>query len=231
MEDADDDQERRADLARAYGRITSEDYAARWAPSNRGNQLALEDRNEVIAAALGERVQLQDTLVLDIGYGSGSLVARLEGQTRVGLDLLLCRLQGVVTTDPLVNADASALPFCSGAFDVAVMFTMLTSVPDVATRRRIAMEIDRVLAPGALIVWYDFRYPSPFNHAVRRVGRQQLSELFPQYALDLRSTTVLPPLARRLGRFTDGLYPVLSKMPVLRSHLAGTLTKPGVPGS
>jgi ubiquinone/menaquinone biosynthesis C-methylase UbiE len=145
----------------------------------------------------------------------------------VGVDLLIDRLhtlreKGDVT--PTVNADAALLPFPDGAFDAVVMFTMLSSVPEDSARVAICAEVDRVLAPGGGVLWYDFRVPSPGNSATRPVTRSSLRSYFPNFSGPIASLTVLPPLARRLGR-VHRMYSILAKVPVLRTHLAACLTK------
>ena len=65
-------------------------------------------------------------------------------------------------------------------------------------------------------------------HIVGRSGRDW-TELFPSYRAEVRSLTVAPPLARRLGGATGTLYPLLARVPLVRSHLAGVLVKPGRP--
>jgi hypothetical protein len=90
----------------------------------------------------------------------------------------------------------------------------------------VAREIDRVLAHGGAIVWYDFRYNNPWNPHVRGMRRQNIQSLFPGYTLHLKTLTLLPPLARRLGHLTSSLYPLLSSLPFLRTHYLGLLIKP-----
>jgi len=51
---------------------------------------------------------------------------------------------------------------------------------------------------------------------------------FAGYEVQLRSLTLLPPLARRLGPWTEALYPLLGLCPWLRTHLVGLLIKPGL---
>src|SRR5690606_16237729 len=103
-----------------------------------------------------------------------------------------------------------------------VTFTVFSSIPDPSIRRNLADEIRRVLRPGGAVLWYDMRLPSP-NRSVRPLGRSDVAELFPGMAVRLESTTVLPPLARRLGDQDRRLYPLLRTLPPLRSHLFGVI--------
>jgi len=58
------------------------------------------------------------------------------------------------------------------------------------------------------------------------MSRKHLAELFPGWAAELRSITVAPPVARRLGRLTPVAYPLLHAIPPVRSHLIGRLRCP-----
>ena len=68
--------------------------------------------------------------------------------------------------------------------------------------------------------------------AIRRIPRsmalaaQHFAGSFPDWALDVRSTTLAPPIARRLGALTPVVYPMLVALPPLRSHLIGRLRCP-----
>jgi hypothetical protein len=90
----------------------------------------------------------------------------------------------------------------------------------------VAREACRVLKPGGAVLWYDFRYNNPWNPHVRGITRQQIHQLFPGLEMDLRTITLLPPLARHLGRMTPILYPLLAAIPPLRTHYLGLLIKP-----
>jgi hypothetical protein len=83
-----------------------------------------------------------------------------------------------------------------------------------------------VLKTGGAVLWYDFFLPNPYNKATRPVGAGALRRYFPGFRHVLGTLTLLPPLARRLGPLTSVLYPVLGKVPALRSHHFGLLVKP-----
>ena len=121
---------------------------------------------------------------------------------------------------------ADALPFEDRAFDVVSAITLMSSLPTDRLESDTAREIARVTRPGGWLIWFDLRYDNPTNPAVHGIDRRRLEPLFPGWAQELRTSTVLPPLARRLGPSTPFLYPLLELVPPLRSHLIGRLRCP-----
>ncbi len=55
--------------------------------------------------------------------------------------------------------------------------------------------------------------------------RHDIVALFPEFTLDLDKLTLLPPLARRLGRWSALLYPHLANIRILRGHYIGILRR------
>jgi SAM-dependent methyltransferase len=90
--------------------------------------------------------------VLDVGCGNGgyerAMVAAGHTGRRVGVDLSAGML-ALVGNAGRVQADAMALPFAAGAFDVVLAPHMLYHVADVASA---AGELRRVLRPGGVMV-------------------------------------------------------------------------------
>jgi SAM-dependent methyltransferase len=220
------DAARRQSLGVHYGRLLEESHSSRWSLSNLGNQATIDERNVVMDALLRRNMSRHRGRVLDLGCGASTLLSGLESYHRIGLDLLFERLE---TTDKsngdLVNADGCNLPFAPETFDVVLLFTTLSSITDERTRSKIAAETQRVLNVGGVVIFYDMRYPSPRNRQMRRVGKRDLLRLFPGFDLHVRSLTLLPPVARRLGTITNRLYPALASAKPLRSHLGGVLVK------
>ena len=222
------DHKRRVQLTEHYERITSDEYGSRWSLSNPGNRASLAERQRYFEADIRQHLTFQRGRLLDLGCGSASVVPALGSFDVIGVDLLFERLHHAdhPTAGSLVNADGSSLPFPDESFETVALFTTLSSVTDPEVRKMIAVEIERVLRPGGLLVWYDFRHPSPGNRAVRPIGKSELRRLFPAFEQHVRTMTLLPPLARRLGRWTDATYPRLTLVPILRSHIGGVLVKP-----
>lgn len=89
--------------------------------------------------------------VLDVGCGDGAYLTRLRTQRvdAVGCDLSLGMLAASAPHQPLVNADVTALPFMSSAFDVVLAPHMLYHVGD---REAATSQMRRVLRPGGRCV-------------------------------------------------------------------------------
>jgi SAM-dependent methyltransferase len=111
-----------------------------------------------------------------------------------------------------------ALPFGDGSFDLVTQAMAVSSILDPQMRIRMAAEMWRVAKPGGLILWYDLRYANPWNPDMRPVGLKELALLFPTPPIDTQTLTLLPPLARRLAGYSQGLCRLLERLAFLRSH-------------
>ena len=225
--------ERIASVYRGYAREGAAD--GRWSPANAGNRAIVAERFDGLRALFADGpTPLERARVLEVGCGNGDVLASLvtlgaRPEGLCGVDLLPDLVADARARHHdlrFEHGNAEALAFDDAAFDYVLLFTVLTSILDEEMARRLAHEVDRVLAPGGAVVWYDFRVDNPRNRHVRGVGRAGIAALFPGYACHLRSVTVLPPLARRLGRATRWAYPLLAHLPALRTHYLGLLRKP-----
>ena len=219
----------RAQLSTDYQRIMSDEYSGRWTSSNPGNHEILLERDAVLTALTTRVLSARPLRVLDLGRGSLSILASsIQVDVRIGIDLLMGRLIDLRARDtvPTVNGDGAHLPFPDERFDVVVMSTMMTSVLSGDIRRSVACEVTRVLQPGGAVLWYDMQMPNPKNSATRAIRRAELRGLFPSFTGDIRSLTVVPLVARRLGRLAPKAYAVLRLFPFMRSHIAACLLKP-----
>jgi SAM-dependent methyltransferase len=194
----------------------------------------LAERDAVLLAAVDAHPEGRSGVrVLDLGCGSGEVLrslreAGVEAHRLRGLDVRPDAVAAARRIDPaldvqLTDPDHIAAP--NSSVDVLVAFTLFSSVQDPAIARPLAEEVERVLAPGGVLVWYDLRVPSPGNRTIRPWPEAAVRELLPGLHGWLRPITLLPPLARRLGPATDLLYPRLS-VGRLRTHLVGVLQKP-----
>ena len=123
-----------------------------------------------------------------------------------GLDLQPERIDEARVNAPdaqLLVGSADALPFDDHSFDVVTAITLMSSLPTDPMEIDAAREIARVTRPGGWLVWFDLRYDNPTNPAVHGIDGRRLADAVP--GVGRRScarSTVLPPLARRLGRST-----------------------------
>lgn len=95
--------------------------------------------------------------VLDFGCGYGRISNELTewGYTDViGVDpscAMIERGRKAFPGLPLLNSDGIDLPFGENVFDVVVICAVLTCIPSLEERGRVAVEITRVLKPGGIV--------------------------------------------------------------------------------
>jgi hypothetical protein len=107
------------------------------------------------------------------------------------------------------------------------MFLVLSLIPHEQTRMQVAAEVTRVLRPGGIVLWYDFRY-RPLRGGAEMIAmtRARIARAFPGFDLQLPSASAVPPIARRLGRYAWALCSWLDFVVPLNSHCLGVLIKP-----
>ena len=217
-------------IARAYRDLEAR-AGSRWDRANLGNQAILSERRRRMRRLL--EAPLTGKRILEVGSGTGAELAwMVELGARpadlVGVDLLADRVASARSTHPAIRfeaGNAERLEFPDASFDLALAITVFSSILDGSMQSNVAAEMARVLRPGGAVLWYDVRYDSHANPNVKAVPARRVRELFPSLQGELRSVTLLPPLARRLGPLVS-LYPALASIPPLRSHLIGLLRKP-----
>ena len=104
--------------------------------------------------ALDEIVSRTPSTVLEIGCGTGVFAERvcraLPSVRYLATDASRAMVESTRARGiPAEVADASALPYADGSFDIVVAAWMLYHVPDLDTTLR---EVRRVLRPGGLLV-------------------------------------------------------------------------------
>ena len=223
-------------ITKAYDHmLNSATTKARWSQKNIGNQAILEERRQV-SKHLFESLAvfpLASKKILDIGCGAGSELAHLldwgaNSDNLYGIDLLSNRIATAKQQFPDIQfqcTNAEQLEFPDNYFDLISLFTVFSSILDHHMAQNITHEITRVLHSGGAILWYDFRYDNPRNSHTKKMTRQHIQQLFPDFHLNLQTVTLVPMLARRLGRLTPSLYFPLAKIPFLRTHYLGLLLK------
>jgi SAM-dependent methyltransferase len=204
-------------------------------PGNPGLQAIKQEwRGHLLARLMRAEVSISDSTILDIGCGTGDLLAWFVEQGAdpgrcLGIDLMPDRIREAtarVAGVRFVCADASTIPAQGDSFHIVCMSLLVSSVLSQDLARRICSEAMRVVTPQGVIVWYDARYPNPANPDVRAVGMRSLRQLFPGFHMELESVSVLPPLARVLGRGAPALYPLLAHLAPLRARYLGLLYPP-----
>lgn len=127
------------------------------------------------------------------------------------------------------SGSASDIPETDATFDLALAFTLFSSVPDEGDAHAIAAELFRITRPGGLIVVYDMRKRNPGNRNVHPVTADDVRRWFPKCPMRVTTITLAPPLARPIGRWAPWLYGPLSAIPFLRSHAMYVLRRPFLP--
>jgi SAM-dependent methyltransferase len=214
-------------IREAYGRRAARGADQRYDRSSPANRYLYETRGRDLRALLGRHglLPLSGRRIIDIGCGNGAVLAELaqygaEPRLMCGVDLLPDRLAAARDTLPQASfalADASRLPHPGASFDVAVQFTLMSSVLDSRARRAIAAEAMRVLKPGGTLIWYDFIW-NPGNPDTRGIRLAELLQLYPGCAVDARRATLAPPLLRLIAPRSRALCRALDAAPFLRSH-------------
>jgi ubiquinone/menaquinone biosynthesis C-methylase UbiE len=224
------DRERIREVYRGYATSGRERL---WDVSNPGFARLSRDRDRTLLDLTLRSLPPTSGHLLDLGCGDGRHIAtvlrsRPEVEA-VGIDLLDDRIEDAktrVSGATFVVASADEIPLLASSIDVVTAITLFSSIPSDTMERGAAREIGRVLRPGGWLVWFDLRRDNPWNAAVHGLSERRLAELFPGWHAELRSCTLAPPIARRLGRTTPALYPLLHAIPPLRSHLIGRLRCP-----
>jgi SAM-dependent methyltransferase len=204
-------------------------------PLNPGNIHIRQERERMVEQVLITcgLTPLSQRRILEVGCGFGSVLESLlrlgaQPENLHGMDLLPDRIEACRKAHPRMHfatGNAERLDFPAEHFDLVLAFTMFSSILDETMAHNVANEVGRVLRPGGGVLWYDLRYGNPWNPSVRGMTKRRIHSLFADLQMCLRSVTLLPPLARRLGAFTDVLYPLLITMRPLRTHYLGLLLK------
>jgi ubiquinone/menaquinone biosynthesis C-methylase UbiE len=218
-----------------YSRRAGDATAERYAPTKPAQLFIRQTLERSLVRMLGEAgaLPLAGRRVLDVGCGYGQWLADLEtlGAERVllaGIDLVQERAEKArarLGGADIREGDASELPFEDGRFDLVLQSMMFSSILDASVKRRAASEMTRVLAPGGVVLWYDFFVNNPRNPSVRGVARREVEELFPGFDLRWRRLTLAPPIARALAPRLRPLAGALQGLRVLNTHALATLSR------
>jgi ubiquinone/menaquinone biosynthesis C-methylase UbiE len=209
----------------------------RFVAFNIANLMALQQRERVLGSMLAKDglSDLSGREILDVGCGAGTGFFRLMAwgaspRSLHGIDIqreLVQAARGVHPELEVVEGNAAELPWSDDRFDMITQFTAFTSIADATTRKRAAMEMDRVSRPGGYILWYDF-WVNPRNRATHPIGVGEIRALFPNYRTRIRRTTLAPPLARVIAPRAPMIALMLQELWFLQTHLLAVMIKPGM---
>lgn len=173
--------------------------------------------------------------ILDVGAASGGTLAPFMGATIMppgnlyGIDILPERVALGRNRYPGVNftqADATALPFDAGFFDLCTQFFMLTQVPE-DVGQKVAGEMVRVTRPGGYVLSMDWGLGSK-RKGYHAVNMARLRRLFPGLTkVGEASGQIVPPVGRFLSARGARVYLLAwSLVPYLPKARAVVFQKP-----
>jgi SAM-dependent methyltransferase len=220
----------------AYDRRAKAGRSYAW--SDEGHLFIVQDIERHMLSALKREqlMPLASRSILEIGCGNGHWLREFikwgaNPANLVGIDLRDDRIALARRLTPNTvtyqKANAAHLDFADASFDIVLQATVFTSILDAGLRTQVAAEMLRVLRPGGVVVWYDFRVNNPRNTDVRSVKRAEIERLFPNCRIVLVKTTLLPPLARALAGHSWLACQLLNIIPWSCTHYLGTICKTG----
>ncbi|MGH7894834.1 MAG: class I SAM-dependent methyltransferase [Candidatus Binatia bacterium] len=168
----------------------------------------------LVASLLGHRLERPGLRVLDVGCGTGGVLASLGGVKAAGVDRSLealrhCRRRGL---EGLASADGDRLPFAPSRFDVVLMLDVLEHFRDEAA---LLAGVRHVLVPGGTLFVsvpaYQFLWSTHDEvlHHVRRYTGARLARVLRAngFTIDRLTYTNVVPLAPAI--VVRGLLPRL----------------------
>jgi SAM-dependent methyltransferase len=219
-----------ADLDRLRGEYAARERrlagSDRYCLSNPAHRFMIQQRQQAVLQLLREHcIALDGRRILEVGCGRGGVLAEwleygVAPRCLHGAELLpdrVCDAHRRLPQNPLTCADGQNLPYPAASFDLALQYTVFTSILDDAVKANLAREMLRVLRPDGLIIWYDF-WLNPANRQTRGIRPAEIRRLFPGCRFDFRRLTLAPPLARAIVPASRTLALLLEKLIVFNSH-------------
>jgi len=199
----------------------------RYSLANPAYRFTLQQRQRALISLLKKtgHLDLTNKKLLEIGCGSGGVLVEMlalgaQPELIFGIDLLLDRLQHARNRLPTTGfscSDAQNLPFESNTFDILLQFTAFSSVLDSVIRKKMATEMQRVLKPGGLIIWYDFWW-NPTNAQTHGIRLAEVKHIFKSSTFASRKVTMAPPLSRIIVPISWSLGYLLESLNIFNSH-------------
>ena len=203
---------------------------------NPGNLLMVQERERFLAKLL-RRAGWQSLDGLrafeagcSTGYNLRMLVqwgARPENLAGIDLDpeaVAYCRSHSPEIR--VHEGSAHAIPEPDSQFDLAIAFTLFSSVHSEEISAGIARDLLRITRPGGILIVYDMRRQNPSNKAVHPLSTGDIERWFAGCRMKAHTITLAPPIARRAGGYAPWLYGPLATLPPLRTHTMWVLKKP-----
>lgn len=204
-----------------------------------GNLLMVQERERLLSRTLRAQgiVSLDGIRAFEAGCSTGYNLRQLvqwgaRPEDQAGIDLDPGAVGYAQSHGPGIRihqGSAEHVPEPDAHFDLALAFTLFSSVPNEDACRTIARELFRVTRPGGLILVYDMVRRNPRNRATHPVAADDLRRWFPRCPMRTHRLTLAPPIARPVGRHAPWLYAPLAKVPLLRTHVFAVLRRPALP--
>lgn len=200
-----------------------------------GNLLMLQERERFLVKQFRRRGigSLEDLRIFEAGCSAGyNLRLMVQWGARpehvVGMEIDPEQAEYVARRSSQIRVhvgSADNIPEEDKTFELAMAFTLFSSVTDEDVAHGIAREMFRITKPGGLIVVYDMRRRSR-NPRVHPVDVEDVRRWFPKCPMRMYPITLGPPLARLVGRYAPWLYGPLAAIPPLRTHAMYVLRRP-----
>ena len=131
-----------------------------------------------------------DATILDYGCGQGRLCGELQkaGYGKVvGVDFSEAMIQRAREALPGIEfavLDASGLTLPAQSVDCALLFAVLTCIPDDASQRAVVEQLERVLKPGGVVYLSDYLLQSDARSVERYQRNAAQGENFGVFVTD-----------------------------------------------
>jgi ubiquinone/menaquinone biosynthesis C-methylase UbiE len=211
-----------------YGqRAVSIEKSDRYSLFNPPQLFLIQKRQRAVLKILKQNgfFPLNKRKILEIGCGTGGVLLELlsagaDLKNLSGAELILERIVQAkqrLVGSLLTCSDGQKLPYANQSFDLAMQFTVFSSILDSSVKSRLAQEMIRVLRPGGMILWYDF-WTNPGNPQTKGINQMEISQLFPNCSFQFTKITLAPPIARRLVSISWQFCDFLEHLRIFNTH-------------